>query len=118
MAKITYNPVKELVVHEAVRVSFEDLLLERITPAGNMPLYWCNGTLFSFSSLPMTRDVVRDYMNGIIHWMEIHYTDMKEYKPLLELNDDNFKATLRIKVIDTGRSTLHTDVVKWLKTMK
>ena len=118
MVKVTYSPVKELVVHEAVRVGYEDLLMERITPAGNMPLYWCNGLLFSFSSVPMTKDIVKEYLNGIIHWMEIHYTEMRNYKPVLELNDENYKAMMKIKVIDTTKSALHDDVTKWLKNKK
>ena len=118
MVKVTYSPVKELVVHEAVRVNHDDLLMERITPAGNMPLYWCNGILFSFSSVPMTKDIVKDYLEGIIHWMEIHYTEMPQYKPVLELNDENYKALMKIKVIDTSKSALHSDVTKWLKGKK
>ena len=118
MVKVTYSPVKELVVHDAVRIEYEDLLRERITPAGNMPLYWCNGLLFSFSSVPMTKDIVKDYLAGIIHWMEIHYTEMRDYKSVLELNDDNYKALMKIKVIDTSKSALHNDVTKWLKSKK
>jgi hypothetical protein len=66
----------------------------------------------------MTKDIVKDYLNGIIHWMEIHYTEMKEYKPVLELNDENYKAVLKIKVIDTGKSALHNDVTKWLNSKR
>ena len=73
MVKVTFSPVKELIVHEAVRIGYDDLLMERIAPSGNMPLYLFYVLLFSFSSVPMTRDIVKDYLNGTIHWMEIHY---------------------------------------------
>lgn len=115
MVKISYSPINELVVHEAVKVAFDDLLRGRITPAGNMPLYWCDGIVFSFNSMPMTDDLVRDYLKGIIHWMEIHYSEMKKYQPVLELNDDEYKATMKIRVIDTSSSSLHSELVKWLK---
>ena len=118
MVKISYAPINELVVHEAVKIDHEDLLRERVTPAGTMPLYWCDGTLFSFTSMPMTDDLVKDYLRGTIHWMEVHYTEMKKYQPILELNDEEYKATMKIRVIDTSRSGLHAEFIKWLKNKR
>ena len=45
MVKIEYSPATELVVHEVIKVDKEDLLRERVTPSGTMPLYWCDGIL-------------------------------------------------------------------------
>ncbi|MGC8651728.1 MAG: hypothetical protein ACP5UH_00540 [Candidatus Micrarchaeia archaeon] len=118
MIKISYSPINELVVHEAVRLELDDLLRERITPSGNMPLYWCDGILFTFNSPPLTKDIMHDYLNGKIHWMEVHYTDMKKYDPVLELNDEQYKAILKIRVIDTSKSALHAEFVKWLKSRR
>lgn len=118
MVKITYSPIKELVVHEVVKVDWDDLLRGRITPAGNMPLYWCDGIAFSFNSMPMSRELVKDYLEGKIHWMEIHYCEMKKYEPVVQLDDDEYKATMRIRVIDTSRSSLHNDLIYWLKNKK
>lgn len=115
MVRITYAPIEELVVHEAVEVQKDDLLRERITPAGNMPLYWCNGILFSFSSIPMTEEIVRDYLRGKVHWLEIHFAKEAKYTPILTLNDEEYKATMNVRVIDTSRSGLHTELTKWLK---
>jgi len=114
MVKISYSPIKEVVIHEAVHVARDDLLRGRVTPAGNMPLYWCNGLLFTFNSMPMTRDLVRDYLEGKIHWMEVHYTEMRKYEPIVELDDEQYKAIMKIRVIDTSMSALHSEVTKWL----
>lgn len=115
MVRITYSPIDELVIHEAVEVPKADLLRERITPSGNMPLYWCNGILFSFSSLPMTDDIVKDYLKGKIHWLEIHFSKEPKYTPILTLNEEEYKAIMNIRVIDTSKSNLHNDLTKWLK---
>jgi hypothetical protein len=115
MIKVTFAPIKEVVVHEYIMVDMEDLLRERITPAGTMPLYWCNGVLFSFSSMPWTKDIVRDYLDGKIHWAEVHFTKMEKYRPVMDLNDKNYNAELKIRVIDTSKSALHQDFTKWLK---
>jgi hypothetical protein len=116
MAKITFSPINELIIHEIIEVEREDLLRERVTPAGNMPLCWCDGIIFSFSSPPMTKDVMKDYLSGKIHWMEVHFAKMERFAPLLELNDEQLKATLKVRAIDTSKSTLHKDFIKWLKS--
>jgi hypothetical protein len=119
MAKITYAQAKELVVHEAVSVGMEDLMRGRITPQGNMPLYWCNGIVFSFSSMPMNEQMTKEYMEGRIHWMEAHYAVMDRYAPIVELRDEQYGAAQKIRVIDTSKfSSLHADFVKWLKDNK
>jgi hypothetical protein len=116
MVRITYSPAEELVVHEAVEMTKDDLLRERITPAGTIPLYWCNSILFSFSSLPMTDDIVKDYLRGKIHWLEVHFAKVDKYVPVLSLSDEEYKATMNIRIIDTSNSLLHREFIKWLKS--
>ncbi len=115
MIKITYAPANELVIHEIINIAKEDLIRERVTPAGVMPLYWCDGLLFSFSSLPLTDDVVKDYLKGRIHWLEVHFAKEEEYKPVLSLNDEEYKTTMNVRVIDTSNSEMHRELVKWIK---
>jgi len=118
MVKITFSPATELVIHEVVEVTKDDLLLERITPAGNMPLYWCNGVLFSFSSVPMTEEIVKEYLGGRIHWLEVHFSKMEKYIPVISFESAEYKSTMNVKVIDTSASELHREFIKWLKTLK
>ncbi len=63
MVKITYEPATDLVVHEVIFMPQDDLLRERVTPSGTIPLCWCEGVLFTFTSVPMTEDVLKDYLN-------------------------------------------------------
>jgi hypothetical protein len=113
--KITFSPATELIVHEAVEMTRDDLLLERITPAGNMPLYWCGGVLFSFSSLPMTDDIVKEYLHGKIHWLEVHFARMEKYQPVITFEPEEYKSTMNVRIIDTTSSDLHKEFIKWLK---
>lgn len=115
MIKISYAPAEELIVHEVVQVTQDDLMRERVTPAGTMPLYWCNGILFSFSSLPLSDEVTRDYLKGKIHWLEVHFTKVDSYTPVMTLNDEEYKGSLKVRVIDTTMSELHRELTKWLK---
>jgi hypothetical protein len=115
MINVTFAPASELVVHEVVEMSRNDLLLERITPAGNMPLYWCNGIVFSFSSLPMTDDIVKEYLKGKIHWLEVHFARMEKYIPIISFESEEYKSTMNVRVIDTSTSLLHKEFIRWLK---
>ncbi len=114
MPKITYAPAEELVIHEIIEMGRDDLLRERVTPQGTMPLYWVNGFLFSFTSLPMTDDVVKDYLKGKLHWIELHFTKMDKYVPILSLDEEEFKQRMNIRVIDTSFSKIHQELAKWL----
>lgn len=114
MVKITFSPVNELVIHEALEISLEDLLRERVTPAGNMPIYWCDGIGFTFNSAPMSEEIIKDYLKGIIHWVEVHYSRMDQYTSLIELTDPN-QGSMKIRVLNTTQSELHREFIKWLK---
>jgi hypothetical protein len=120
MVKIKYEPASELIVHEVVRLEMDDLMRGRITPQGNMPLYWCNGIVFSFSSLPMSEELTKEYLQGKIHWMEAHYSEMSKYAPIVELKDEQYGAgSQKIRVLDTSKfSGIHAEFIKWLKTKK
>ncbi len=117
MVDITYSPLKSLVIHEILEVDLDSIMRERVTPAGTMPLYWCDGILFSFSSLPMTDDVVKDYLLGKIHWSEVHFSRLDKFSQILSLNEEEYKTEMKIRVIDTSVSQLHRDFVKWLKVL-
>ncbi len=117
MVEITYSPLKSLVVHDILEVDKESIMRGRGTPAGTMPLYWCDGFLYSFSSLPMTDEVVKDYLNGRIHWAEVQFARLDRFEPVLMLNEEEYKAELKIRVMDTSISQLHKEFVKWLKSV-
>ncbi len=116
MVRITYEPTNEVVIHDVIAVEVDTLLRGRVTPAGTMPLYWCNGILFTFSSLPLTDEVVKDYMRGKIHWLEVQFAKMPAYKPILTLNEEEYKGSMNIRIIDTTASPIHSELAKWLKT--
>ncbi|MDE1855946.1 MAG: hypothetical protein KGH49_01790 [Candidatus Micrarchaeota archaeon] len=116
MVKITYVPNQELIVHDVIKLDKDEILRMNITPNGNMPVYWCDGILYAASGLPPTPEVISDQLKGKIHWSEVRFADMKKYTPLLSLNEEEYKATMNFKVIDTSIFGLHTDFVKWLKS--
>ena len=113
---VIYSPIKTLVLHDVIETDRDEILRRAMTPSGSMPLFWCNGVLISFTSMPPTKEVIKDYLEGgKIHWMEVRYTEMKTYQSVLELHEEQF---LKSRVIDTSDNEVHTSFVKWLKSRK
>ncbi len=115
MVKVTFSPIKELIVHEVVEIGKEDLLRDRVTPNGTMPLYWCDGILFSFTSLPMSDELLKDYIGGVIHWGEVHYMKYDKFTPTVSFTDEYYKTDMNVRVLDTSKLALHKDFIKALK---
>lgn len=109
---IIYSPIKELVVHDVIKSEMKDLIRSRVTPQGNIPLYWCGGVLFGFNSLPPTKDVIKEYLGGRIHWMEVQYAEMAEYRKEVEAGDEQY---LKTSVVNTNANAVHRSFVSWLK---
>ncbi|MGC8567742.1 MAG: hypothetical protein ACP5RP_00250 [Candidatus Micrarchaeia archaeon] len=113
--KITYSPIKEIVIHDIAKVDFRELIQSRITPQGNLPLYWCNGIIFGFASMPFNDQLVADYLNGILHWMEVQYTYMENFSPELSIDDTQYT---KVMVINTSNNALHKEFIEWLKKIE
>ena len=41
--------------------------------------------------------------------------NIKDYDEVVVLNDEHYNGSMKIRVIDTSKSALHSDFVKWLK---
>ena len=118
MTEVVYGKIEKLVVHLAVKMELDEMIRERLTPGGTIPLYWCGGVLFGFSNLPMTGKVIEEYLHGTLHWAEVHYSEMKTYREVEELIDEHYPGPMKVRIIDTSRSPLHSEFVKWVKKMK
>ena len=116
MPKITYLPPQELIVHDIFDLEREEMLRANVTPNGNLPLYWCDGVLYSFSSPPATEEVISEILKGKIHWLEVRYSKMEKFTDILKLSEDEYKATMNFRVIKTEKFALHKEFIKWLKT--
>jgi hypothetical protein len=117
MVKIDYSPTTSLVVHDVVKMDYDDLVRERVTPNGVMPLYWGNGILFGFSPLPVaSKRMLDEYLQGKVHWMEVHYSHKKDYEQIITLSDEQFPAPIKVRVIDVSKRALFKEFVEWLKT--
>ncbi len=116
MVSIRYQPIKEIVVHELVKVnSVEEFLNIR---TGNVPLggaanpaRWVDGILYVASGLPPTPEVIKDQLQDIIHFAAVEYTEMKEYKPYLKNSTNN----VVLPIINMSNNEIIKEIGRWLK---
>jgi len=116
MVKVTFKPLKEIIIHETLEHELKDLIrmrvlgLRRETVA--QPLVWTEGIVISRRGMPLTEDVVRDMLEGLVHFQAIEWASMPEYK-------DSLKSEgVTIPVINVSYNPNLTAIAKALKSQK
>ena len=111
---ITESPIKDIVVHEVYRVGLESLIIKILHPDGApVYLHWCDGILNHVSTLGGSK-AETEYPKGKFHFMEMFYTEMPQYKPIVEINTEQFGG-LKVSVVNESDIPLHRELIKWLK---
>jgi len=117
MVKVTFKPMEEVIIHESIQYSLEDLvklITINVNPgARTAPLTWAKGVAFTYILLlPDTSDTVaEDLLAGKTHWFNVQWTPMPEYKKEIEVEE----TKVTIPVADLSSNSLICDVAEALK---
>ncbi len=113
--KITFKPWEEVIIHESIHYSLEDLIKNQslgVQPGGLAPpLRWAEGVVFNSQGMPPTREVVREQLEGKIHWNLVSWASMPQYKNVIPIRDINAK----IPVINVTANFVLCEMAKELK---
>ena len=74
------------------------------------PLKWAEGVAFNFTGMAPTREVVRETIEGKLHWSSVTWALMPQYKNVILIKDINAK----IPVINVSDNSILCDVAKEL----
>lgn len=115
MVKVTFMPWKEIVIHEVIRYeSLEKFIEQKITglPKGIHlePLLWTEGIVFSRSVMPPGPDVIKEQLQGIIHYQSLEYAPMEKYEASVSTQDG-----MVIPIVDATRTEALRAVAAALK---
>jgi len=114
MVRITYKPWDEIIIHETIEHSLDDLikLLSVGAPPGSLghALLWANGIAFTHEGMPMTADVSREQLLGRVHWSNVRFAPMSEYKDFLLIKETN----VRIPIIDVSNNPILKIAAEWM----
>lgn len=113
MVKVTFKSMKEIVIHEAIEHELRDFVKIRLAGLGKeavaSPFLWAEGVVFSRSAPPPTEEVVRQGLEGVIHFASVGWALMPKYRRYLKFGG----AT--VPVINASDNPNLRDVAKALK---
>lgn len=88
MIKVIFKPWEEIVIHEDIEYRLQDLVKNRVlgSRAGSVapPLVWAEGVVFSKTVMPPTEDIIKEQLQGIIHFSSIEWAIMPKYRSALK----------------------------------
>jgi len=115
LVKITFKPWEEVIIHDSNHYSLEDLLKIHsmgVQPGGlARPLSWAEGVVFQPVPMPPSDDIVKEQLQGKIHWIGVTWALMPEYKNVIMIQDINAK----IPIVNVSATAVLCEVAKALK---
>ncbi len=92
MVKFSYKPWREVVIHEIIEWKPDDLfalIAREMLESGVVGMIpstnWAEGVVFEISQFSETEDIVRDKLNGIVHYSSVEFARFPEYKPEVQV---------------------------------
>jgi hypothetical protein len=115
MVKVTFKFWDEVIIHESIQLSYEDMVKRHslgVQPGGLAPpLRWAEGVAFVNDSMPPTDEIVREQLQGKIHWSVVQWALMPQYKNVIPITD----ISAKIPVINVSDNNILCEVAKALK---
>jgi hypothetical protein len=115
MVEVVYQPWKKIVVHEIVKYDIDELVKLQslgVEPGGLAePLLWADDVVFSRVMMFDTEDIIKEKLEGVIHWSSVEWAPMPEFKEVIIIKETNVK----IPIINVSNHPIYKTVSNWLK---
>ena len=119
MVKVTFKPWEEIVIHDSIQYELDDLvslLSVGVQPGGlGSPLNWAQGVAFRHISMHPTDEVIREELQGRLHWSSVTWALMPKYKNPIVIPTVTRARALEIPIFNVSTNTILCDVAKALK---
>ena len=114
MVEFEFQSWKKIIIHEIVKYPLQHFLSSHslgISAGGiGRPLSWVDGIIFERGSLPDTDDIIRDKLQGKLHWNFLRYTILEKYQ-----SEFKVEGNIRIPVINVSDNKTFREMSKWIK---
>ena len=120
MVKITFSPTKEIVIHEINEKKpdeFYTLMIKQAQAQGAVGItpsvHWAHGVAFTFGFFPETPDIVKDKLDGKIHYGTIVFAPVPEYRAdaIVRIQGTEYHVSLQ----NAESNPILSDVAKFLQ---
>lgn len=113
--EIVYEPWKVVVVHEIVQYDLQMLVhLHSLgVQAGQFgkPINWANGVAFEHQAMPPSEEVIKEQIQGRVHWTSLSFAFMPKHLPLITIPEGNVK----VPILDLSDNKIFRDMAEWIK---
>ena len=115
MTEVSYEPRQKVIIHEYSRYDSVEALVRSgfagIPPGSSVIVRWVDGVVLSQSPYPMTDSVVKELLEGRLHWDHVSFAPMEEYEASLSFA--NFPIT--VTIIDVSNNPVYCEIAKFIK---
>ena len=115
MVEFIYEPWKTVVIHEIVQYDLQTFVnLQGIgAQSGQLGrgLSWANGVAFQHLPMLPTEEIIKEQLQGRIHWSQLAFTFMPEHISMITIPDGN----VRIPIINLNDNVLFRELTEWIK---
>ena len=111
----TLSDDEEIIIHEKVLLESDQLIRNHAVncqSSGKVEaLLWANKILFSVSFMNATDSIIKEQMNGKVHWGNLTYAIYDEFKTKIHWSE---KPEFDIPILDASKNKIFNKVTKWL----
>jgi hypothetical protein len=109
-----YQPWKKIIVHEVIKLPLQHFLSSASlnVPAGGVgrPLRWVNGLIIEIQWLRETDDIIKEKLNGTIHYSALSYAVHENHQPEFKVS-----GNIRIPLVDVSGNKVFAELASWIK---
>lgn len=120
MARFTYKPWNEIVIHEIIESKPEDLfssvIRQTIASSGvgvTPSINWVDGIAFIESPFADSDQVIKEKLNGVIHYSSVEFARVPEYRSEIQVNVGGGPHPIRLQKVDTN--PIFVELARYLK---
>jgi len=116
MTEVSYEPRKKVIIHEYSRYnSVEDLIKSAYggAPPGATvgAIKWVDGIALTQNAFPMTDTIIKELLEGRLHWDHVSFAPMEEYRRNIHVEDVRITAT----VVNVSANPVFRVIAKYIK---
>ena len=116
MVEFEFQPWKKIIVHEVVKFPLQHFISGHslgVQEGGiGRPLIWVDGIIFEKVGLRDTDDIIREKIEGKLHWNFLHYAILEKYQSEFKVTPGN----IRIPVINVSDNETFREMTTWIKS--
>ncbi len=111
MVKVTYVPYRELVLHEIIQQDgltlYEDMVRQALASQAHAEptVNWAEGVAFVFSPMPSTEDIVKEGLDGKLHYASVMFTKVS-YQSRISVKIGSQDYGVRLRRAENNRTLL------------